>query len=75
MNAPVVPASALRTWDAKCLRQLRPAAAARRWSDRLRLPNIGVTRVENFCAGGLEAIRGGLAAGACDIALAVGVES
>jgi acetyl-CoA C-acetyltransferase len=43
----------------------------------LRLPNIGVTRVENFCAGGSEAIRAavyGVAAGACDIALAVGVE-
>ncbi len=43
----------------------------------LRLPNIGVTRVENFCAGGSEAIRGAVyavAAGACDIALALGVE-
>ena len=43
----------------------------------LRLPNIGVTRVENFCAGGSEAIRGAVyavASGACDIALAVGVE-
>ncbi|RJF86483.1 acetyl-CoA acetyltransferase [Oleomonas cavernae] len=43
----------------------------------LRLPDIGVTRVENFCAGGSEAIRAAVyavAAGACDIALAVGVE-
>lgn len=43
----------------------------------LRLPNIGVTRVENFCAGGTEAVRAAVyavAAGACDIALAVGVE-
>ncbi|HWW47460.1 MAG TPA: acetyl-CoA acetyltransferase [Xanthobacteraceae bacterium] len=43
----------------------------------LRLPNIGVTRVENFCAGGSEAIRGAVyavAAGACDIAIALGVE-
>ncbi len=43
----------------------------------LRLPNIGVTRVENFCAGGTEAIRAavyGVASGACDIALALGVE-
>jgi len=43
----------------------------------LRLPNIGVTRVENFCAGGSEAIRAAVyavAAGACDIALALGVE-
>lgn len=43
----------------------------------LRLPNIGVTRVENFCAGGTEAFRAAayaVAAGVCDIAIAVGVE-
>jgi len=43
----------------------------------LRLPNIAVTRVENFCASGSEAFRGAVyavAAGAADIALAVGVE-
>jgi acetyl-CoA C-acetyltransferase len=43
----------------------------------LRLPNIGVTRVENFCAGGSEAVRAAVyavAAGASDIAIALGVE-
>jgi len=43
----------------------------------LRLPNIGVTRVENFCAGGTEAFRAAsyaVASGASDIALALGVE-
>lgn len=43
----------------------------------LRLPNIGITRVENFCAGGSEAVRAAVyavAAGACDIAIALGVE-
>jgi acetyl-CoA C-acetyltransferase len=43
----------------------------------LRLPNIAVTRVENFCASGSDAFRGAVyavASGACDIALAVGVE-
>lgn len=43
----------------------------------LRLPNIPVTRVENLCATGSEALRGAVyavAAGACDIALAMGVE-
>ncbi len=43
----------------------------------LRLPNIPVTRVENLCATGSEAMRGAVyavAAGACDIALALGVE-
>lgn len=43
----------------------------------LRLPNIPVTRVENLCATGTEALRGAVhavAAGAADIALAMGVE-
>lgn len=43
----------------------------------LRLPYIGVTRVENYCASGTEAFRGAVyavASGACDIALAMGVE-
>ncbi len=43
----------------------------------LRFPNIPVTRVENLCATGTEALRGAVyavAAGACDIALALGVE-
>ncbi len=43
----------------------------------LRLPFIPVTRVENYCASGSEAFRGAVyavASGACDIALALGVE-
>src|SRR5215472_15251031 len=43
----------------------------------LRLPNIPVTHVENFCASGSEAFRGAVyavASGACDVALALGVE-
>ena len=48
-----------------------PAAIA------LRLPNIGVTKVENYCASGTESLRGAVyavASGAADIALAIGVE-
>src|SRR3546814_10259365 len=48
-----------------------PAAMA------LRLPNISVTKVENYCASGTEAFRGAVyavASGAADIAIAVGVE-
>jgi len=48
-----------------------PAAMA------LRLPDIGVTKVENYCASGTEAFRGAVyavASGAADIALAIGVE-
>jgi acetyl-CoA C-acetyltransferase len=43
----------------------------------LRLPNIAVTKVENYCASGSEAFRGAVyavASGAADIALAFGVE-
>ena len=43
----------------------------------LRLPFIPVTRVENYCASGTEAFRGAVyavASGACDFALALGVE-
>lgn len=43
----------------------------------LKLPFIPVTRTENFCATGSEALRGAayaVAAGAYDIALALGVE-
>jgi acetyl-CoA C-acetyltransferase len=43
----------------------------------LRLKNIPATRVENACATGTEALRGAVyavASGACDIALALGME-
>jgi len=43
----------------------------------LRLDNIPVTKVENYCASGTEAFRGAVyavASGAADIALAIGVE-
>ncbi|TYO98423.1 acetyl-CoA C-acetyltransferase [Geothermobacter ehrlichii] len=43
----------------------------------LHLPYIPITKVENFCASATEAFRGAVyavASGACDIALALGVE-
>lgn len=43
----------------------------------LRLKDIGVTKVENYCASGTESFRGAVyavASGACDIALAFGAE-
>ncbi len=46
-------------------------------SSPLKLQYIPVTRVENMCATGMEALRGAVyavASGACEIALAVGVE-
>jgi len=43
----------------------------------LRLRDVGVTKVENYCASGTEAFRGAVyavASGAADVALALGVE-
>jgi len=43
----------------------------------LKLPNIPVTRLQNYCATGTEAFRAAcyaVASGACDIALGLGVE-
>ncbi len=43
----------------------------------LRLDNVGVTKVENYCASGTEAFRGAVyavASGAADVALALGAE-
>jgi acetyl-CoA C-acetyltransferase len=43
----------------------------------LRLANVGVTKVENYCASGTDAFRGAVyavASGAADIALALGCE-
>lgn len=64
-------------WFATHLEDIGTGRGGMPMSIALRLPNIGVTRVENFCAGGSEAIRAAVyavAAGACDIALALGVE-
>ena len=46
-------------------------------SSALKLEYIPISRVENFCAGGTDTFRNacyGVASGACDIALAAGVE-
>lgn len=57
--------------------QVNIGASAIPLSMALRLDNIPVSKVENFCASGTEALRGAayaVASGAADIALAVGVE-
>src|SRR6266481_5937236 len=45
--------------------------------DALQLHHIPITRVQNYCASGMDAFRGAclaVAAGACDVALAAGFE-
>ena len=64
-------------WLSTALEDFNVGKSALPLSMTLRLPNIPVTRVENYCASGTEAFRGAVyavAAGACDIALAAGVE-
>ena len=64
-------------WLSTCFDEVNVGKSGLALSTTLRLPNIPVTRVENFCASGSEGFRGAVyavAAGACDIAVAVGVE-
>jgi acetyl-CoA C-acetyltransferase len=64
-------------WFATAVPEVHIGNSGAPLSIALRLPNVAVTRVENFCASGSEAFRGAVyavAAGACDIALALGVE-
>ena len=66
-----------RHGSALCFDEINVGKSALSASVALRLPNIAVTRVENFCASGTEAFRGAVyavASGAYDIALAMGVE-
>lgn len=64
-------------WFGTCYDEIGTGKAALGLPGVLRLPYIPVTRVENMCATGTEAFRGAayaVASGACDIALALGVE-
>jgi acetyl-CoA C-acetyltransferase len=64
-------------WFGSCLDRVNVGNSAIPMSTALRLEGIPVTRVENMCATGTEALRGAVyavAAGAVDIALAIGAE-
>ena len=64
-------------WFASAIDSVNVGPSALPLSMALRLPNIPVTRVENMCASGTEALRGAayaVASGAVDIALALGCE-
>jgi len=64
-------------WYGSALDRVNVGNSAIPASTALRLEGIPVTRVENMCATGTEALRGAVyavAAGAVDIALAVGAE-
>jgi acetyl-CoA C-acetyltransferase len=64
-------------WYGSCYEELNVGKSALFLSRTLKLPFIPVTRVENLCASGSEALRGavyGVASGAYDIVLALGAE-
>jgi acetyl-CoA C-acetyltransferase len=64
-------------WLGTCMEEINVGKTGMPLSVTLRLPMIPVTRTENYCATGTEAFRGacyGVASGAYDICLALGVE-
>src|SRR5690606_24854619 len=64
-------------WLGSCADAVNVGNSAIPLSTALRLEGIPVSRVENMCATGTEALRGAVyavASGAVDIALAIGVE-
>src|SRR4030042_2076343 len=64
-------------WSGTCYEETSIGKSAITLSVALKLPFVGSTRVENWCATGTEALRGAsyaVASGAYDICLACGVE-
>ena len=64
-------------WLGTCFDEVSVGKSGLPLAQALRLPFLPVTRVENFCASGTESFRGAcyaVASGACDFALAMGVE-
>ena len=64
-------------WLGHCIEEIGLGKSATPLGVALRLPHIPITRTENYCATGTEAFRGavyGVASGAYDICLAIGVE-
>ena len=76
-DAGVEPKQIDAAWLGVCVEEISIGKSSLAMPMTLRLPYIPVTRVENFCATGTDAFRGAVyavASGACDIALALGVE-
>jgi len=64
-------------WFGSCFDEVNVGKGGIPLARTLKLQNIPVTRVENFCTTGTEALRGAcyaVASGACDVALALGAE-
>lgn len=64
-------------WFGSCYDEINSGKSGMKLATSLKLPFLPVTRVENLCATGSEALRGAcyaVASGAADIAVAIGVE-
>ena len=76
-DAGIEPGRIDAAWLGTCFDEVNVGKSALPLSMTLRLPYLPVTRVENLCATGMESFRAAcyaVAAGACDVALALGVE-
>ena len=76
-DAGIEPKDIEMVWFGTCYEEHSVGKTAMPLAEILKLPFIPVTRVENYCATGSEVLRAacyGVASGACDIALALGVE-
>lgn len=76
-DAAVSPSELEAAWYGVYYPELNNGPSGTPASVALRLPNIAVTRVENMCCSGTDALRGAayaVASGAADIALAIGAE-
>ena len=76
-DAGIEPGAIEAAWVGNALDDINVGNSALPLAHALRLKNIPVSRVENMCATGTEALRAAtyaVAAGAVDIALALGVE-
>jgi len=76
-DAGIEPKDIQAAWSGTQFTEINQGVSGLPLAETLKLPFIPVTHVENMCASGSEALRGAcyaVAAGACDIALALGVE-
>jgi len=76
-DAGIEPKDIGAAWLGTQFTEVNQGASGLPLAQTLKLPFIPVTHVENFCASGSEALRGAcyaVASGACDIAMALGVE-
>jgi acetyl-CoA C-acetyltransferase len=76
-DAKLAPADIEAAWLGNCIEEINIGKSALAMSTALRLPYIPITKTENYCASGTESFRGAVyavASGACDVALAMGVE-